>query len=258
MWRCSSMRSWSRSATARPPSRPAYAAIGVTVDGTRDVLGLWMGTGGQGAKFWLQVLTEITNRGTEDVCIVVCDGLTGLPDAIGATWPLAVVQTCVLYLIRNTFRLASRKDWDAMARDLRPVYTAVNEQAAKERLGEFHAHLGREVSGDRPAVGQRVGRVRAVPGLQPRDQKGDLLHERDREPACPVPPRHQSQRAFPQRAGGAEVPLSCRPEPGPDRQGTATLDEPLEARAERLRDHLRRPHLPQRRQATPMSFTPNA
>jgi transposase-like protein len=103
-----------------------------------------MGAGGEGAKFWLQVLTEIRNRGTEDVCIVVCDGLTGLPDAIAATWPLAVTQTCVLHLIRNTFRLASRRDWDAMARDLRPVYTAVNEQAAKERLGEFHAVWGEQ------------------------------------------------------------------------------------------------------------------
>jgi len=123
-------------------NRPVYAAIGVSVDGNRDILGLWMGSGGEGAKFWLQVLTEIKNRGTEDVCIVVCDGLTGLPDAIAATWPLAVTQTCVLHLIRNTFRLASRRDWDAMARDLRPVYTAVNEQAAKERLGEFHATWG--------------------------------------------------------------------------------------------------------------------
>ena len=119
-------------------NRPIYTAIGVTVDGRREVLGLWAGTGGEGAKFWLQVLTEIKNRGTEDVCIVVCDGLKGLPDAIDATWPLAIVQTCVLHLIRNTFRLASRADWDAMARDLRPVYTAPNEAAAKERLGEFH------------------------------------------------------------------------------------------------------------------------
>jgi putative transposase len=119
-----------------------YTAIGVSVDGQRDILGLWVGSGGEGAKFWLQVLTELKNRGTDDVCIVVCDGLTGLPDAIAATWPLAVVQTCVLHLIRNTFRLASRRDWDAMARDLRPVYTAATEQAAKERLGEFHAAWG--------------------------------------------------------------------------------------------------------------------
>jgi putative transposase len=123
-------------------NRPAYTAIGVTADGTRDILGIWIGTGGEGAKFWLQVLTEIKNRGTQDVCIVVCDGLKGLPEAIEATWPLAIVQTCVLHLVRNTFRLASRADWDAMARGLRPIYTAPTEQAAKERLSEFNEIWG--------------------------------------------------------------------------------------------------------------------
>ena len=123
-------------------NRPVYTAIGVSVDGQRDILGLWVGTGGEGAKYWLQVLTEIKNRGVEDVCIVVCDGLKGLPESIGATWPLAVVQTCVLHLIRNTFRLASRRDWDKMARDLRPVYTAVNEADAARCLDEFHTIWG--------------------------------------------------------------------------------------------------------------------
>ncbi len=123
-------------------NRPVYTAIGVTVDGQRDILGLWVGTGGEGAKYWLQVLTEIKNRGVDDVCIVVCDGLKGLPESIEATWPLAVVQTCVLHLIRNTFRLASRRDWDAMAKDLRPVYTAVNEDDAQVRLDEFHDKWG--------------------------------------------------------------------------------------------------------------------
>jgi transposase-like protein len=123
-------------------NRAFYAAIGVTVDGKRDILGLWPSGGGEGAKYWLQVLTEIKNRGTEDVCIVVCDGLKGLPDAIEATWPMAITQTCVLHLIRNTFRLASRGDWDAMARDLRPIYTAVNEADAKDRLVKFHARWG--------------------------------------------------------------------------------------------------------------------
>jgi transposase-like protein len=123
-------------------NRPIYTAIGVTVDGQRDILGLWAGQGGEGAKFWLAVLTEIKNRAVEDCCIVVCDGLTGLPDSIGATWPLAVVQTCVLHLIRNTFRLASRADWDAMARDLRPIYTAVNEADARQRLDDFDVLWG--------------------------------------------------------------------------------------------------------------------
>jgi transposase-like protein len=118
-------------------NRPVYSAIGVTVDGERDILGLWVGTGGEGAKFWLQVLTEIKNRGVADVCIVVCDGLKGLPEAIENTWSLAIVQTCVLHLIRNTFRFASKADWDTLARELRPVYTAVSEHDAKERFVEF-------------------------------------------------------------------------------------------------------------------------
>src|SRR6266581_5929462 len=71
-------------------NRPIYVALGVTVDGERDILGLWAGDGGEGAKYWLHVLTEIKNRGVADVCIVVCDGLTGLPDAISAVWPQAI------------------------------------------------------------------------------------------------------------------------------------------------------------------------
>jgi putative transposase len=118
-------------------NRPFYVAIGVTVNGERDILGIWAGDGGEGAKFWLSVLTEIKNRGVADVCMVVCDGLKGLPDAITATWPLAVTQMYLLHLIRNTFRYASRRDWDAMAKDLRPVYTAVNADMARVRLDDF-------------------------------------------------------------------------------------------------------------------------
>ncbi len=118
-------------------NRPIYVAIGVTVDGERDILGLWAGEGGEGAKYWAHVLTEIKNRGVADCCIVVCDGLTGLPDAVTATWPQALVQTCVVHLLRNSFRYASRRDWPAIAKDLKPVYTAPTEAAALERLAEF-------------------------------------------------------------------------------------------------------------------------
>jgi putative transposase len=72
-------------------NRPIYVAIGVTVDGDRDILGLWIGQGGEGAKYWATVLTEIKNRGVADVCIVCCDGLKGLPDSIAAIWPQAIV-----------------------------------------------------------------------------------------------------------------------------------------------------------------------
>jgi putative transposase len=118
-------------------NRPVYVAIGVTCNGERDILGLWAGDGGEGAKFWLSVLTEIKNRGVTDVCMVVCDGLKGLPDSITTTWQYATVQACILHLIRNTFRYASKADWEKMAKDLRPVYTAVSAELALARFGEF-------------------------------------------------------------------------------------------------------------------------
>jgi transposase-like protein len=118
-------------------NKPVYAVIGVSVNGERDILGLWAGDGGEGAKFWLAVLTEIKNRGVHDVCMVVCDGLKGLPESITTTWDLATVQTCIIHLIRNTFRFASRADWEKLAKDLRPVYTAVNADTAKTRFEEF-------------------------------------------------------------------------------------------------------------------------
>jgi putative transposase len=118
-------------------NRPVYVALAVTADGTRDILGLWAGDGGEGAKFWLQVCTELRNRGVEDVLMAVCDGLKGLPDAIGEVWSRTVVQTCVVHLLRASFRYASRAHWDAIAKALRPVYTAATEAAALERFLEF-------------------------------------------------------------------------------------------------------------------------
>ena len=120
-------------------NKPFYVAIGVTVHGERDILGIWAGDGGEGAKFWLNVLTEIKNRGVADVLMLVCDGLKGLPDAVNTVWERTVVQTCVIHLLRNTFRYAARQDWDRIAKDLRPIYTAVNEPMAAERFTEFAA-----------------------------------------------------------------------------------------------------------------------
>jgi putative transposase len=123
-------------------NRPVYAAIGVTLEGCKDILGLWAGTGGEGAKFWMAVLTDLKNRGIGDVFFVVCDGLKGLPEVVGNTWPQAIVQTCIIHLIRNTFRLASKRDWDAIKRAIRPIYTAVNAAAALAALDELDAEWG--------------------------------------------------------------------------------------------------------------------
>jgi putative transposase len=123
-------------------NRPFYAAIGVSLDGERDILGLWAGQGGEGAKFWMSVLTDLKNRGVQDAFFVVCDGLKGLPEVVSNVWPATIVQTCIIHLIRNTFRLTSRRYWDELKRDIKPIYTAVNEVAARSAFEAMTAKWG--------------------------------------------------------------------------------------------------------------------
>lgn len=119
-------------------NRPVYVAMGVSMDGHRDVLGMWVGpTGGEGAKQWINILTDLKNRGVLDVCIVCCDGLKGLPDAIGAVWPQAIVQTCVVHLVRNSLRYTSTKDWQKITPGLRRIYQAPTREAAEAEFEEF-------------------------------------------------------------------------------------------------------------------------
>jgi putative transposase len=125
-------------------NRPIYVVMAVTVDGHRDILGIWAGDGGEGAKHWLHVLTELKNRGVADVLMLVCDGLKGLPEAVETVWPRTIVQTCVVHLLRNSFRYAARQDWDKIAKALKPVYTAPTEDAATERFMEFADAWGKK------------------------------------------------------------------------------------------------------------------
>lgn len=119
-------------------NRPVYVAIGVNLDGERDVLGLWMGpSGGEGAKQWMTMLTELRNRGLTDALIVCCDGLKGLPDAIRVTWPKATVQTCVVHLVRNSLRYASKRHWQQITRQMREIYTAPTVPAAEAYFADF-------------------------------------------------------------------------------------------------------------------------
>uniref|UniRef100_UPI003F4A23BA IS256 family transposase n=1 Tax=Micromonospora aurantiaca (nom. illeg.) TaxID=47850 RepID=UPI003F4A23BA len=129
-------------------NRPFYAAIGVTLDGDKDILGLWAGSGGEGAKFWMSVLTDLRNRGVKDVFFLVCDGLKGLPEVVTNVWPATIVQTCIIHLIRNTFRLTSRKYWDALKHDIKPIYTAVNATTARAAFDDLAEKWG----GRYPAV----------------------------------------------------------------------------------------------------------
>ncbi|WP_405800210.1 IS256 family transposase [Streptomyces halstedii] len=125
-------------------NRPIYVVLAVTVEGRRDILGLWAGDGGEGAKHWRHILTEIKNRGVNDVLMLVCDGLKGLPDAVETVWPRTTVQTCVVHLLRTSFRYAARQDWDKIAKLLKPVHTAATEEAALERFAEFADAWGKK------------------------------------------------------------------------------------------------------------------
>lgn len=119
-------------------NRPVYVAVGITLDGHRDVLGLWVGpAGGEGAKQWMTMLTELRNRGVKDVLIACCDGLKGLPAAINATWPDTTVQTCVVHLVRNSLRYASKAHWSRITADLKNVYRATTVANAETAFAEF-------------------------------------------------------------------------------------------------------------------------
>lgn len=123
-------------------NRPVYIALGVDIEGRKHVLGLWLGDGGEGAKFWLGVATELSNRGVKDVLIICCDGLTGLPEAIETVWPRTTVQTCVVHLIRNSIKFCSWRDRKHVTRALKPIYRAATVEAAADALDDFELEWG--------------------------------------------------------------------------------------------------------------------
>ncbi|WP_020502327.1 IS256 family transposase [Sciscionella marina] len=120
-------------------NRPVYVAVGVDTAGERDVLGMWVGTGGEGAKDWVNHLSDLKNRGVEDICLVACDGLKGLPEAVNSLWPRADVQLCVVHLVRASLRYASKRYWSQITKSLKGIYTAPTLDAAEALFDEFAA-----------------------------------------------------------------------------------------------------------------------
>jgi putative transposase len=121
--------------------RALYLALGVTLDGDRDVLGMWFQET-EGAKFWMQVLSDLKTRGVLDILIACVDGLTGFPDAIEAIFPKTTVQTCIVHLIRNSLKYVPRREREQVARDLKPIYTAVDADHAQAELEAFDEKWG--------------------------------------------------------------------------------------------------------------------
>ena len=176
-----------------------------------------------------------------DVFFLICDGLKGLPQVVSNVWPLTTVQSCIIHLIRTTFRLASRKNWDALRRDVKPIYTAVNADAARAALDDLADRWGAKY----PAIIRLWDNAWAefigVPRLRRRDPQGAVQHERDRVPERPLPASGPRPRALPDRASRHEMPVPRHPIAGPHRPGQDTMDDALEASPQRVRHHLRRP-----------------
>jgi transposase-like protein len=225
-------------------NKPFYAAIGVTVNGERDILGIWAGSGGEGAKYWLAVLTEIKNCGVQDTLIVVCDGLKGLPEAINATWEDAQVQTCVIHLLRNTFKYASRQHWDRLAKDLRPVYTAATVEAAEKRFLEFSETWGTKY----PAIIKLWTSAweEFIPFLAWDVEIRRIICTTNAIESLNARYRRavRARGHFLGRHRRTEVPLPRHPIPRPHRQRQETLGHEVEASIERFRHQLPGPPRP--------------
>jgi putative transposase len=123
--------------------KAAYLAIGLNLEGRKEVLGIWLEET-EGAKFWLKVVTELKNRGVEDILIACVDGLKGFPQALESVFPNTTVQTCIVHMIRNSTHYVSWKDRKSVAIDLRPIYTAVDREAAESALSDFDKKWGRQ------------------------------------------------------------------------------------------------------------------
>src|SRR6202161_2627240 len=131
-------------------NKAVHIALGVRADGTKEILGLWLEQN-EGAKFWLRVMNELRNRGVEDVLLAVVDGLKGFPDAIRAVFPEALVQTCIVHLLRHSLDFVSYKDRKLVATALKDIYRAVDHVAAAAALAAFEDGVwGRKY----PAIGQ--------------------------------------------------------------------------------------------------------
>jgi putative transposase len=156
-------------------NRPVYLAIGIDCDGAKQVLGMWVGpTTGESAKFWLTVLSELKSRGVADVCIVCCDGLTGLPDAIGVVWPQATVQLCVVHLILAALRVEEGLGADHQ-RSAHHLHRGRPGRGRGRARGVRRAMVG-PLPGDRAAVALTLDRLRAVPGI-PAGRAAGGLHD---------------------------------------------------------------------------------
>ena len=220
--------------------RACYLALAINLDGEREVLGMWF-QANEGAKFWMQVLTDLKQRGVQDILICCVDGLKGFPEAIEATFPATTVQTCIVHLIRHSLKYVPRKHYEQVTKDLRPIYTAIDADAALRGARGVRGEVGAAAARDRPSLAIGLGARHTVHGVRARSPQGDLHHERDRGAQPAATKGHQDEGTLPDRGRSPQADLPRDPERGPamDKDprldnGNARVQDPLRRSATRL------------------------
>jgi transposase-like protein len=188
--------------------RACYLALGITVDGERDVLGMWFQET-EGAKFWMQVLSDLKQRGVRDILVCCVDGLKGFPEAIEAIFPQTSVQTCIVHLLRHSLKYVPRREREQVARDLKPIYTAVDADAAQAALESFDEKWGQRF----PVITQAWLNAweYVIPFLAfPPEVRRVIYHQRHRGVQPPAAQGDQDQGPLPQRGRRSQADLSRR------------------------------------------------
>jgi putative transposase len=181
----------------RVENRAVYIAIGVRMDGFKDVLGLWTADT-EGPKFWLMVTTELRNRGVQDIFIACVDGLKGFPEAIEAVFPKTQVQLCIVHLIRNSLKYVGNKERKLVAPDLKAIYSAPTAGSRSLRTEQVRGKMGRALSSDPPDVGTPLGAHHSVLCVSATGPKSHLHHQRDRISEYVLTQDHQNAGCFSQ------------------------------------------------------------
>ena len=218
----------------RVENRAVYVAIGVNMEGCKEVLGLWT-SANEGAKFWLQVLTELTNRGVKDIFIACVDGLKGFPQAIETVFPKTTVQLCIVHMVRGSLNFVGWKERKAVAADLKLIYRAATAEEAERQLEECR-QVGSPIPLDQRHVEKKLAGDCTVLSVSAGDPQDRLYHQRHREFEHESAQGDQNQRRVSQRGRGPESDV-----PGPEKPDQEmAIDPGLERCTQLLRAALGR------------------